>query len=139
MLFICGVTAVCSYPENGLSFVKMPLLQNPPPHCVHIHHSASIIIQQVSVNVKQLSFFPHEGIHLHPFVSYTLSCQTPFCQTAPLLPSVAQQQNVMKYFQEGSTSTAIPPTSASDIVGRHNKIGGITLGVDLSDYLCYEQ
>ena len=33
----------------------------------------------------------------------------------------------MEYGWEGSTSTAIPPTSSSDIVGQHNKIGGITL------------
>ena len=34
--------------------------------------------------------------------------------------------NVMGYWWEGSTSTAITPTSASDIVGQYNKIGGIT-------------
>ena len=34
------------------------------------------------------------------------------CQTAPLLPSVTQQLHVMEYWQEGSTSTAILPTSA---------------------------
>jgi len=32
---------------------------------------------------------------------------------------------------EGSTSTATSPTSASDIVGQHHKIGSITLRVDL--------
>jgi len=32
----------------------------------------------------------------------------------------------MEYQWEGSTSTATPPTSASDIVGQHNKIEGIT-------------
>jgi len=52
----------------------------------------------------------------------------PFCQTAPLLPSVAQQQNVMEYCWEGSASTAISPTSASDVVGQHNKIRGDTFG-----------
>jgi len=34
-----------------------------------------------------------------------------------LLPSVIQQQHVMEYWWEGSTSTAIPPTSTSDVVG----------------------
>jgi len=34
----------------------------------------------------------------------------------------------MEYWWEGSTSTAISPTSASGIVGQHNKIGGITFG-----------
>jgi len=39
----------------------------------------------------------------------------PFYQTAPLLPSVTRQQHTVEYWQEGSTSTAIPPASAYDI------------------------
>jgi len=31
----------------------------------------------------------------------------------------------MEHWREVSTSTAIPPTSTSDIVGQHHKIGGI--------------
>ena len=46
------------------------------------------------------------------------------CQTAPLLSSVTQQENVMEHW-EGSTSTAVLPASASDVVGEHN-IGDIT-------------
>ena len=48
----------------------------------------------------------------------------------PLLPSVAQQQNVTEYQQEGSPCAAVPPTSASDVVGQHNKIGGVTFVTD---------
>jgi len=48
------------------------------------------------------------------FASYVLSCQMLFCQTAPLLPSLTQQQNVMEHWWKGLTSTAIPPTSVSD-------------------------
>jgi len=33
---------------------------------------------------------------------------------------------VMEYWWEGSTSAAVPPTSISDVMGEHNKIGGIT-------------
>ena len=44
----------------------------------------------------------------------------------PLLPSVTWQQNIMEYCKEGSASTAIPPTSISDVVGPHNKIKDIT-------------
>ena len=62
----------------------------------------------------------------HTFASSTLSCQTPFCQSAPLLPSVTWQHHVTEYWREGSTSTAVPPTSASDAVGQHLKIGDIT-------------
>ena len=36
----------------------------------------------------------------------------------------------MEYCWEDSTSIAIPP-SASDIMGQHNKIGGITYGAAL--------
>jgi len=37
----------------------------------------------------------------------------------------------MEQWQEGSTSTAIAPTSASDVVGQHHTIGGITFGAVL--------
>ena len=36
------------------------------------------------------------------------------------------QQNVMEYYWKGSLFTAIPPTSAFEVVGQHNKIRGIT-------------
>ena len=57
-----------------------------------------------------------------------MPCQTSFCQTAPLLPSVTQQQDVREYWWEDSTSTAIPPTATSDIVDQHSKVGVITSG-----------
>jgi hypothetical protein len=65
------------------------------------------------------------------FDSYALPHQTPFCQTAPLLSSVAWQHNLTEYWQEVSTSTAVSPTSTSDFVGQHNKIGGINFGANL--------
>lgn len=37
-----------------------------------------------------------------------------------------QQQKVMEYWQEGPTSTSIPPKSASDVISQLNEIGGIT-------------
>ena len=76
-------------------------------------------------------FFLHGGIQLLTFASYTLLSQMPFCRPALLLPSVTQQQNVLGYWQEGSTSAATPPTSTSDIMGQHNKTGGITFGAAL--------
>jgi hypothetical protein len=57
-----------------------------------------------------------------------LPCQRPFCQTAPLLSSVVRQQNLTEYWREGSTSTAISPTSASDVVGPHTKLGVLKFG-----------
>ena len=83
------------------------------------------------MNVNGCHFFPHEEIQCHTFASYTLPCQTRFCETAPLLPSVMQQQHVAEHWWEGSISTAVPPTSTSDTVGQHHKIhktGGIIFG-----------
>jgi len=37
----------------------------------------------------------------------------------------------MKYWWEGSSPTAIPPTPISDVVGQLNKIEGITFGTAL--------
>jgi len=98
---------------------------HPPPHCANIHLFG---LHKLSASIDEchwVQFFPHGGIQLHTFASYALPCPMPFCQTAPLLSSVAQQQNLMEYWWEGSTSTAISPASASDIVGQHNKIGVI--------------
>jgi len=41
------------------------------------------------------------------------------------MPSVTWQQNVTKYWWEGSALTATPLPSTSKIVGKHDKIGGI--------------
>ena len=105
--------------------------RHPPPHCANVHCLVSVNVQQASMNVFGCNFFPHGGIRLYTFASYALPCQTSFCQTAPLLPSVARRKNLTEYWREGSTSTAIPPTSASDVVGQRNKIGGFTFGAAL--------
>jgi len=67
------------------------------------------------------AIFPHGGIQFHTFASCTLPCQMPFCQTATLLPSVTQQQNIIEYWRECSASTAMPSTTASNIVGPHRR------------------
>jgi len=102
-----------------------PLILSPLLKCsTHTSHPL-FGVQQVSVNVNGCQFFPYGGIQFHTFPSYTLPCQMSFCQTAPLLPSVTWQQHVTEYWWEVSTSTAIPPTSASDVMDQRNKIGGI--------------
>jgi len=55
----------------------------------------------------------------------------PFCQSAPLLPSVTGQQNIMACWWKGSSTTAMPPTSAFAIVGQCSKMEGITFGAAL--------
>ena len=86
-------------------------MQHPLPHCAHIHYL-------VSTNTQQL--FLHGEVQWHTFVSSTLPCQRLFYQTAPLLPSVTQQQHVTEYQWEGSTS------AASDVECQHHEIWGIT-------------
>ena len=61
--------------------------------------------------------------HLCLMLNFTSNAILSDC--APLLPSVTQEQHVTESRWEVSTSTAIPPTSASDVLGQHNKIGGI--------------
>jgi len=62
-------------------------------------------------------FFLHGGIQFHRFAPPALPCQAPFCQSAPLLPSVTQQQHVMECWWEGSASAAIPLTATwADII-----------------------
>ena len=105
--------------------------RHPPPHCGNIHCLVSV---NPSANIDEchwVQVFLHGGIQLHAFASYALPCQMPFCQSAPLLSSVALQQNLTEYWQEGSSSTAISPTSASDVVGQHNEIGVINFRATL--------
>ena len=68
---------------------------------------------------------------------HTLTCQMAFYQTATLLPSLTWQQNVTKCCWEGSASTAIPPTSASDVASQHNKMGGTTFGAEFVFHITY--
>ena len=75
-----------------------------------------------------VNFFPHGGIQWCTFASYAVLCHMPFCQTAPLLPSVTWQEHVMEYWWESSTSTAIPPTSTFGFMGQHTKTGSIAFG-----------
>jgi len=50
----------------------------------------------------------------------------PFCQTAPLLPSVAKQLDVAEYWWEDSASAAMAPAPTSDTVSQYRKIESIT-------------
>jgi len=81
---------------------------------------------------QSVPYFPRGGTQWHTFAPYALPHQKPFCQTASLLPSVTQQEHVMEYQWEGCPSTAIPPTSVSNVVDQHRKTGGITFRADVS-------
>ena len=55
------------------------------------------------------------------------------CLSAAICHTAKQtNKKVMEYWLQGSTSTAILPTSTSDIVGQCNKIRGISFGAALS-------
>ena len=121
-----SVTDVHDCLEHGLSFHHQ---------CHHHHHcwnappitslcSHSLFgLHKCSASVDEcqcVPFFLHRQFKWHTIVSYLLPCHMPCCQTAPLLPSVTWQQNVVEYWWEGLTSTAIPPilpVSTSDAVG----------------------
>jgi len=88
----------------------------------------------MSIGAFLFIYFLHGRIQFFTFASHTLPCQMPFfCQIAPLLP---WHQDVMEYWWEGSTSTAMSPPPAFDIVSQHNKIGGITFSTAL---ICYDR
>ena len=103
---------------------------HPLSRCAHIHCLVCINIQQTSMNVNGCHFFSawrNSVTHLRFIL--TLPCQTQLCQSASLLPYIAQQQTAADLW-EGLTSTDIQP-STSDIMSQHNKIGGITFGLAL--------
>jgi len=81
------------------------------------------------MNFNGWHFFPQFNftslLHIHFHV------RNHFFQTAPLLRSVIQQQNMTEYWLEVSIPTAIPLTSISYIVGQNNKKGGIIFRVAL--------
>jgi hypothetical protein len=53
------------------------------------------------------------------------------CPSAAICRTITELKN---YWREDSTSTAIPPASAFDVVGQHNKIGGIIFGAPFVFY-----
>jgi len=95
------------------------------PYCWNVL-PATLLCSYTVWSRQKCIFFPHRGIQWHTIFWDALPCQTPFGQTAPLLPSVTQQQHVAEYWWKGSTFAAISPTSASVVVSQHHKIGGVT-------------
>ena len=73
--------------------------------------------------------------NLSHFMIHTHFHNSTICQNAPLLLSISRQQNVTEYSWEGSTPSATPPTSASDVIAQHNKIEGITFEAALAETL----
>jgi len=96
---------------------------HPPPLCAHIHCLVSINVQEVAMNVSGCHFFYMEEFSSTPLLQHTSMSDTPFVRLSP----VTQKQNITEYWWKGSTSIATSPASISDIMGQHNKIGGLIL------------
>lgn len=64
---------------------------------------------------------------------YTFALSALPYQIAPLLLSVSRQQNTMEHGWGGSVSTAVLPTSASDLMCQQNKVRDVMFGADLID------
>ena len=105
---ICMAIQTCLVLHVGLASAETHHL---PPHCSHIQCLVFIDVQQVLMNVS--------GYHI--FLMEEFSDILLLCMHAPLLPSVACQQNVTEYCWERQTSTAPPPPSTSDVMGQHNR------------------
>jgi len=110
MLIILCCDKLC-YLECSMSF---PCLS--PHHqlllCAHIYKKFS----KCWWSSKGTIFSTRRNAVTH-FCFICTTCQMPSCQTAPLLPSVTWQQHTTEYWWEGSPTTAIPPKSASYVVG----------------------
>ena len=95
---------------------------HPLPHCAYIHCLISINLKQALTIVSGQHFFCMKKFS---------SIRTPMSDTIPSDCTSAaichtRQQNELEYWQEGSASTAIPPTCAAHVMSKHNTIGGIS-------------
>jgi len=95
LFFVPQVTAVHGCPKYGSSFTSLL----PPTTSLCSHPLFGLHKHSTGINECQwVQFFPHGGIQWNTFFLYAHPCQTPFCQTAPPRPSIADQQNVAEYF-----------------------------------------
>ena len=73
-----------------------PLLKQSTHHLTALHPLLHLHQHSASISECQwVPLFPHGEIQWHTFASYALPCQTPLCQTTPMLPFVTQKQHVM--------------------------------------------
>ena len=101
----------------------------PPLKC--IPHSLTVLTSTVwspsmFSKCQWMPFFSARRNSILHLYFIRISMSDAFCQTTLLLPSVTWQQTVMRYWWLDWTSTAISPTPASDIMGQHNNVRGIT-------------
>jgi len=97
-----------------------------PPLCTHIHCLVSIHVQQALVKAI---FSAQRDSVTQLYFKYTSVLGTILsdCPSAAICHTTTHNGILV----EGSTSAAIPPPLACDIVGQRNDIGGITWGAAL--------
>ena len=100
---------------------------HPLPHCAHIHCLVSINAQRTSTNASGWCFFCMENLITHLCSTHT-SLSDAIRSHCPSAAVRHTQQHALEYCWEASASNAIPPTSASAIMGQQNKTGGIVFG-----------
>jgi len=100
---------------------------HPLPHCAHIHCLVSINAQRISMNASGWCFFCMENLITHLCSTHT-SLSDAIRSHCPSAAVRHTQQHALEYCWEASASNAIPPTSASAIMGQQNKTGGIVFG-----------
>ena len=95
-------------------------------HCLTVLTS-TVWSPSVFNKCQWVPFFLNGGIQWHTFASWAPPCQMPLCQTAPLLPSVTQQQNVTGILVgRFGLCCLFHQHLPLDVMGQQNKIGGIT-------------
>ena len=102
-----------------------PLLKH-TTHCLTVLTSTDWSLSMFS-KCQWMPFFPQWATHLccmHTSMSDAILSD---CLSAAI--SHITMLNIREYWCEGATSTAIPPTSTSNVVSQHNKIGRIAFGL----------
>jgi len=91
----CAHKNLHDHPEHGLCFMLLLLLKGTTDHLTVL--TSTVWSTSMFTSVDECCWVPF-FFHVQEFsdscASYALLCQTPSCQTVPLLPSVTLQQNV---------------------------------------------
>lgn len=111
--------------------------QNAPPIASLGSHPLTGLHQCKKKSADECQWGPHGGtdttlLHLRFHVRW-------HSISVPLQPSVTGQQSLMGYWWEGSTSTAVPPTSVCDSMGQHYKRRDITFEAALVYFVYAER
>jgi hypothetical protein len=97
-----------------------------PSQCAHSHCLGSINVQQMSMNVNGLNFFRMDESNDTPLLRTNFHIGCNFARLLVCCRHTATK--LTNYWQEGSTSTAIPPACTSNSMGQQKKIGAIIFG-----------